>query len=229
MERETMYWLFTTAPQAIAAMVGIIFTGMFFMTESIDNRAREDQTLTDIAEAAKNALYKSMRIVARLSIITIIYDLVLVALIEIIENDGIFAECAIGLFIALNLSAVITTFIFVFQTVDPSYFSKIAANLSKKYAIGDVKSEVFIDHFIKFERAVRKLNIVNQINARFVGIRDILRILVSNEIITPDDERRMKEVNKIRNLIVHGEKIEKVSRKYDDDLLRITDIINKNQ
>jgi len=26
MEKETMYWLFTTAPQAIAALVGIIFT-----------------------------------------------------------------------------------------------------------------------------------------------------------------------------------------------------------
>ena len=25
MEKETMYWLFTTAPQAIAALVGIIF------------------------------------------------------------------------------------------------------------------------------------------------------------------------------------------------------------
>ena len=66
-------------------------------------------------------------------------------------------------------------------------------------------------------------------NARFVGIRDILRILVSNEIITPDDGRRMVEINKIRNLIVHGEKIETVDRKYDDELLRITDIINKNQ
>ena len=47
MEKETMYWLFTTAPQAIAALVGIIFTGMFFMAESIDNRVRADQSLTE--------------------------------------------------------------------------------------------------------------------------------------------------------------------------------------
>ena len=61
MEKETMYWLFTTAPQAIAALVGIIFTGMFFMAESIDNRVRADQSLTEIAESAKTALYKNMK------------------------------------------------------------------------------------------------------------------------------------------------------------------------
>lgn len=44
MDENTMYWLFTTAPQAIAALVGIIFTGMFFMAESIDNRVRADQS-----------------------------------------------------------------------------------------------------------------------------------------------------------------------------------------
>ena len=47
MEKETMYWLFTTAPQAVAALVGIIFTGMFFMAESIDNWVRADQSLTE--------------------------------------------------------------------------------------------------------------------------------------------------------------------------------------
>ena len=62
MEKDTMYWLFTTAPQAIAALVGIIFTGMFFMAESIDNRVRADQSLTEIAEAAKTALYKNLRL-----------------------------------------------------------------------------------------------------------------------------------------------------------------------
>ena len=39
-----MYWLFTTAPQALAALIGIIFTGMFFMAEGIDNRVRVGQS-----------------------------------------------------------------------------------------------------------------------------------------------------------------------------------------
>lgn len=225
MDKETMYWLFTTAPQALAALIGIIFTGMFFVAERIDNRAKEDQTLIEIAEAAKKTLYKNMQVVAIFSIATIIYDLVLVGLVEIIVACDSLAEWVIGLFIALNISTVFVTFKYVFQTVNPGYFSKIAAILSKKYKTGDVKSEVFIDHFIKFERAARDLPIVNQMNARFTGTRDIVRILVSNGIITPEDERTMMEINKIRNLIVHGEKIDKVSRSYDDELMRITGII----
>ena len=27
MDKETMYWLFSTAPQAVGTLVGIIFTG----------------------------------------------------------------------------------------------------------------------------------------------------------------------------------------------------------
>ena len=72
MDENTMYWLFTTAPQAIAALVGIIFTGMFFMAESIDNRVRADQSLAEIGDTAKTALYKNMRFVAVLAAATII-------------------------------------------------------------------------------------------------------------------------------------------------------------
>lgn len=227
MDKETMYWLFTTAPQALAALIGIIFTGMFFVAESIDNRAKEDQTLIEIVEAAKKAVYKNMRVVAILSIITIIYDLVLVAFVDRIESirDDSFTDWSIGLFAVLNVSSVIVTFKYVFQTVNPSYFSKIANNLSKEYRTGDVKSEVFINHYIKFERAARDLAVIKQMNARFTGTRDLLRILVSNGIISPEDERRMMEISKIRNLIVHGEKIEKVSRSYDEELQRITGIL----
>ena len=42
MDKETLYWLFSTAPQALAAIIGIVFTGLFFMSGNIDNRVRED-------------------------------------------------------------------------------------------------------------------------------------------------------------------------------------------
>ena len=107
MEKETMYWLFTTAPQAIAALVGIIFTGMFFMAESIDNRVRADQSLTEIAEAAKTALYKSMRAVAVLAAITILYDLFLVAFVsELADKDCCWTEWLIVIFAAFNISTI---------------------------------------------------------------------------------------------------------------------------
>ena len=50
----------------------------------------------------------------------------------------------------------------------------------------------------------------------------IIRMLVSHEIINRDEAGQMFEINKIRNLIVHGEPIEKVDRKIDETLQEIT-------
>lgn len=223
MEKETMYWLFTTAPQAIAALVGIIFTGMFFMAESIDNRVRADQSLTEIAESAKTALYKNMRAVAVLAAITIIYDLFLVALVtKLAEEDCCWTGWPILIFAALNFCTIYCALRYVFQAVSPHYFNKIAANLSSQYKSGEVDSSDYINHFIAFERAARNAPFIQQMNEQHVTVPMIIRMLVSHEIINRDEAGQMFEINKIRNLIVHGEPIDKVDRKFDDTLQEIT-------
>lgn len=223
MDGNTMYWLFTTAPQAIAALVGIIFTGMFFMAESIDNRVRADQSLTEIAESAKTALYKNMRTVAVLAAIAIIYDLFLVAIVsKLADKDCCWTGWLITFFAALNVSTIYCALSYVFKAVSPNYFNKIAANLSRKYKTGEVDSSDFINHFIAFERAARNLPFIQQTNEQYASIPMIIRMLVSHEIIDRDEAGQMFEINKIRNLIVHGEPIDKVDRKFDDTLQEIT-------
>ena len=226
MDENTMYWLFTTAPQAIAALVGIIFTGMFFMAESIDNRVRADQSLTEIGDSAKTALYKNMRIVAVLAAATIVYDLFLVAIVKLMAGESFcLSRWLIIFFAALNFSTICCALNYVFQAVSPNYFNEIAKNLSSKYKSGEVDKQVFLDHFIDFERVARSLPIIRQMDGRYFSIRDILRVLVENQMITPDESRMMSEISKVRNLMVHGEPIEKVDRKLDDELQRITNKI----
>lgn len=223
MDENTMYWLFTTAPQAIAALVGIIFTGMFFMAESIDNRVRVDQSLTEIAETAKTALYKNMKIVAVLAAFTIVYDLFLVAFVtKLSDKSCCWTGWLITFFVALNVSTICCALNYVFQAVSPNYFNRIAANLSSNYKTGEVDKQVFLGHFIDFEKVARNLPIVKQVDGHFLPIRNILRIFVENQMITPDDARIMSEISKVRNLMVHGEPIEKVDRYLDEELQRIT-------
>ena len=228
MDENTMYWLFTTAPQAIAALVGIIFTGMFFMAESIDNRARADQSLTEIAESAKTALYKNMRAVAVLAAITIVYDLFLVAFVsELADKDCCWTGWLVTIFAVLNFCTIYCALRYVFQAVSPNYFNKIAANLSSKYKSGEVNSSDFINHYIAFERAVRNIPFIRQMNEQYASIPVIIRMLVSHEIIDRDEAGQMFEINKIRNLIVHGEPIDKVDRKFDDTLQEITNKVTE--
>ena len=229
MDENTMYWLFTTAPQAIAALVGIIFTGMFFMAESIDNRVRADQSLAEIGDSAKTALYKNMRIVAVLAAATIVYDLFLVAIVKLMAGESFcLSRWLIIFFAALNFSTICCALNYVFQAVSPNYFNEIAKNLSSKYKSGEVDKQVFLGHFIDFERVARSLPVIRQMDGRYFSIRDILRVLVENQMITPDEYRMMSEISKIRNLMVHGEPIEKVDRKLDDELQRITNKIKNN-
>ena len=84
--------------------------------------------------------------------------------------------------------------------------------------VGDVDKSDFINHFITFERLVRNIPFIQQIDGRYMSIPEIIRMLVSHEIINRDDASMMYEINKIRNLIVHGEPIEKVDRKVDETL-----------
>ena len=229
MDENTMYWLFTTAPQAIAALVGIIFTGMFFMAESIDNRVRADQSLAEIGDTAKTALYKNMRVVAVLAAATIVYDLFLVSIVKHLADESFcLSGWLIILFATLNFSTIICALHYVFQAVSPNYFNEIAKNLSSKYKSGEVDKQVFLGHFIDFERVARSLPVIRQMDGRYYSIRDILRVLVENQMITPDESRMMSEISKVRNLMVHGEPIEKVDRKLDDELQRITNKIKNN-
>lgn len=223
MEKETMYWLFTTAPQAVAALVGIIFTGMFFMAESIDNRAKEEHDLLEIADAAKTALYRNMKVVALLSAITIVYDLFLTSIAVKMANPYFcLTFWLVVAFAILNISTIWLTFKYVLQVVNPNYFDKIAANLSSKYQTGDIDKSVFINHFIQFEHVARNTPFIQKADGRYLSIPEIIRLLVSHEIINRDEASQMYEINKIRNLIVHGEPIDKVDRKIDENLQKIT-------
>ena len=87
---------------------------------------------------------------------------------------------------------------------------------------GDVDKSEFINHFITFEREVRNIPFVQQVGGRFLSIPEIIRLLVSHEIVNRDDAGQMYEINKIRNLIVHGEPIEKVDREIDEALQKVT-------
>lgn len=42
MDRNALDWLFSTAPQAIAALVGLIFAGVSFINGKIDDRVDND-------------------------------------------------------------------------------------------------------------------------------------------------------------------------------------------
>lgn len=228
-----MYWLFSTAPQAIAAMIGIVFTGMFFMAESIDNRVRTDSSLYEIGGKAKEALYENMRVTAILFAFTLIADLILIYAVDYLYEKSLnkFYDSPILMFFVFNLSTLISMFYFVFDAVRPNYFDRIAANMSKQYGVGDVDNGTFINHFLEFEKAARNLPEVAAVQRQrhFLPIPEISNILIENDIINRYEARQLSEIRKVRNLILHEGGIDKVSSTMDQQLLDITEKIKNHK
>lgn len=225
-DEDTLYWLFTTAPQTIAALVAITVTGMIFMVGNIENRVKMDSTLYDIAEAAKVSMFRSLRVVAGFSMLVIAYDLAMVRGVKCISTGKGISEYLYGGFWAFNISSLIVVAYYIFQVVNPKYFDRIIKNMSKDYKGGNVDKDTFLHNFINFEKIVRGLGGDNRRN-QFASLMEINYMLLSDGIITKDEARQLSEARKIRNLIVHGHDIDKIDRKYNDSLLQITEKIRK--
>lgn len=225
MDKETMFWLFTTAPQAIAALVGIICTGMFYIAGNIDNKAKDNPSLFEIAEEAKKSLYDEMQTVVILSVITIVYDIVLISFAPTLDiKNSCKSIVFFLLFVLLNLSSVIYTVKFVFQTIDPNSFDRIAKEISDTFTPGDVDQLLFLSHYMEFERIARRFNLQTKTNS----IREIIHIMASMGVINKDDEKALFEITTIRNVIAHGQYDKNVDRSADEQLKKITTKIKKH-
>ena len=80
MDRNALDWLFSTAPQALAALAGLIFAGVVFMMGVIDKEVERDETLKDIYEEMKREIHGNLTLLYWLAGSSIIIDLILIIL-----------------------------------------------------------------------------------------------------------------------------------------------------
>ena len=75
MDRNALDWLFSTAPQAIAALVGLVAAGTSFIYGKIDSRIDADQTLAEIGEEAKKRIHKNLTRILWQTLAIVVWDL----------------------------------------------------------------------------------------------------------------------------------------------------------
>lgn len=114
MDRNALDWLFSTAPQALAALVGLIFAGVAFIVGAIDKQMRQDASSEDIFMTMKKQIHSVMKLLFLLSGVSINADLVLLALNPIQEDltfsfDGSFSPylTVAGIILLMNIVTLI--------------------------------------------------------------------------------------------------------------------------
>lgn len=138
MDKETMYWLFSTAPQAVGTLVGIIFTGMLFVATSINKQKaliQEENEASAELDKISDAIYKNMKVVAWMSGVAIIYDLFMIYKTPMMARASGEICCFFFwlklIFAGLNIGVIVVIFYYALDVVNPRFVNRIKDNLKR--------------------------------------------------------------------------------------------------
>lgn len=230
MDRNALDWLFSTAPQALAALVGLIFTGVVFVLGIIDRAKEHDPEGEDVFMEMKSDIHRNLRRIFWLAGMVIISDCVLLTLNPIEEgkkftlagNFDLYLLLA-GVLFVLNVLTLCYSLCFILQVANPNYFSDTVQRLSKDLKKGSVGISDFLMKFREMEKALRVLPLdISLQNQRPLSVNEMIRYLTTTRQLRRNESIRLLELNRLRNLIAHGSDIETVEQKDMDDLKTFT-------
>lgn len=235
MDRNALDWLFSTAPQALAALVGLIFAGVSFVLSNMDKSIEQDDTSFDIYDEMKKTIHCYMKVLFWFAGISILLDLVLIVLNPIEDGvrfsfSGEFDSYVLvaGIILLVNLFTIGFSLFFVLKISSPDFYTKTVSKLSSKYKSGGVDSMVFLKRFIDLEKSLRDLPINQDYQyQKQPTVVEMLRRLRYSKSFTKQEMDELYRMNSIRNLILHGGEIDLVDRDLYDKMICYTDRITR--
>lgn len=241
MDRNALDWLFSTAPQAIAALVGLVSAGTSFIYGKIDSRIDADPTLAEIGNEAKKQTHKNLSRILWQTLAAVALDLACLFL-NPVENGNVFSFSGdfspywtiVLLILMFNLVVLGQTILFVWKSMSPTLVERTIASMAGKYkkdearkSSGEVSVADFIQHFIEFEKLLRHSDLFAERRNNYerpLSLSQILWDLYNMQKINREELKDLREINKIRNVVLHGGDILKIDKGMD---LRLQDITEK--
>ena len=234
---DNIYWLFSSSAQAIAAFIGFLTAGFYFVLEKMDEQVKSDPTLDEINQEIKRSHFKNLKVLCVLTGASILLSLVLV-----FTNGFDYSRKTIFvIFVSLiNITTIIMAIVFVIGIIDPDNIVKAAKKLIKEDrdlfsaesgdSMDSIKIGDFIEKFVQLEKKTRELdkrfelsNYIRYSYKKITPLIDLFKIMLQMELIDQKTFQDLREVNKVRNLAAHGQ-IESVDIRID---LILSDLVNK--
>ena len=230
MDRNALDWLFSTAPQALAALVGLIFAGVAFIIGAIDKQVKQDDSSEDILLSMKMQIHADMKRLFWLSGASTISDFLLLALNSIQEGfvfsfKGQFSPylTIAGIVLVMNVATLIYSLWFIIKVASPDFFSKTVKHLSQLEREGDVEVKEYLVAFIEMEKALRTLSIFDVPKGeKQPSVNEMLKELKYRRLMDARDVDDMFSLTRLRNLIMHGGEIQHVERQMYDKVKKYT-------
>ncbi len=215
---DNIYWLFSSSAQAIAAFIGFLTAGFYFVLDKMDDQIKKDSTLEEIIQEIKQSHFKKLKTLSILTGASILFSL---GLVFLNGYDYFLKNIFVVLVSLINIITISWAILFVIRIVDPNKINKTAKKLIKENKdlfeiksanIGDsVKIGDFIEQFNSLAKLVNELGFLNETpSARrritaFGPLGDTIRMIFQSGLIDKQTYEDLNEVLKIRNLADHGE------------------------
>lgn len=218
MDRNALDWLFSTAPQALAALVGLIFTGVAFILGAIDKEVARDESRKDIYDEMKREIHDDMKRLYWLAGFSVVMDLALIIVNPVEEGShftfrGSFDPYLLiaGVVLLLNIATLIYSLWFIVHVANPGFFKSTVLRLSKNISQGAVETKDFLMEYIEMEKALRGLPIFQTSQEhKPISMMSMVRELQYRQLIEQQDVDKITSIVHLRNLIVHGSDISHV-------------------
>ena len=222
MNNDNIYWLFSSAAQAIAGLIGFLMAGVTLAFSIMDRLVSNDDTLEDVVLALKHKHYSQMATLAGIT------GLAIVASLFVVQHNpypGFLRSSGIIFAGWVDLEVIVFAILFVVSATSPKRYAEIAKLELAKLAPahGSVGSAgAYFHAFVTLEREIRdylktkKLYVPSRGGPRMsFSFRQMVDALFQNERIDGSLRDRLMAANKTRNLIFHGH-----MDQVDDSLLK---------
>ena len=221
---ENLYWLFSASAQTLAAFIAFLLTGFSLVITLMNSIEEKDETLSDIMHELKLIYYRRI-----LSFSIITGGAIFLSLLSVYVNKFNFSYSYIlySVTVLFDILSLIGGIWVVLSIVNPDRVQKIAYSLYERLVKETEEStEVnvidFIQKFIELEKIIDSLVESKDVlieqpfsKRQFLTFRNMVEILLRNEIIDQSLYAKLIELSKIRNYAVHG-KIDTINKKYLD-------------
>jgi len=236
---DNIYWLFSTSAQAVAAFVGLIAAGFFFVHDKLDKQIEKDETLEDAYTEIKNQYYNKLKTIFILTGVTLVFSFL------VIYFNGFDFKCInLAILIISSILTLVNIYLaieFVLYIIDPKKVEKAVKKLIEKNENvfdQETKESVtrgeFLNRYIELETLIREIAKEFQFDysfdnkfKKFIPLTEIFKNMFQREYIDSQTLRDLYDLNKIRNLSAHGQ-IDKIeTSKYELLNLIISQIEDK--
>lgn len=239
MKEETLYWFFSTLPQVVAALAGLLLTATTFLFSKLDGEVDKDPSLSTIVDEEKKRIHNSAFNLLLITLGAISIDVIGIFISGWLDAtakhfaEGPYAyDILLVIFmlsaICLNVWSLCNLFSLVGKIIAPEFRVSTRDTIAKLIQeeespkTGGVPPMKFMEQFRVFEQKARLLVADSVESVRKESIRNIVEMLRSDNLLSPSDYDKIVRMIKMRNIYIHGGNIGNVTNETYNDIKEIT-------